>query len=248
MIFIFTIFNLVHVGCISQQRIKRSNARTNLATEYLKEGNSTDAITTLEMAVELNRKNAKAHEKLALAYSSKGAYELADKSFRKSLKLEDSPETHNNYGLMLLYQGQYEEAIQHFEAAVRNLTYRNTALALNNLGYTYFLKGDLKSAEFYLRDAVHRAPNLCQARKNLGDVLKAATKYGESINQFQDLKGSCKEMSQVASLEIANNQIELEQFSLACMELQDLMVVVTDTKLAQSASDRLSIACQISTH
>ena len=246
MIFIFTIFNFIHVGCISPQRIKRSEARTNLATEYLKEGNPTDAITTLQMAVELNRRNAKAHEKLALAYSSKGAYELADKSFRRSLQLENSPETHNNYGLMLLYQGQYEDAILHFEEAASDLTYRNTALTLNNLGYTYFLKGDLKSAEFYLRDAVHRAPNLCQARKNLGEVLKVATKYGESINQFQDLKGSCKDMSQIASLEIAKNQIELEQYALACMELQDLMVVVTDSKMAQLASESLSIACQTS--
>ena len=244
MIFQIALLYFIGMGCISQQRIKRSEARTNLATEYLKEGNATDAITTLEMAVELNRKNAKAHEKLALAYSSKGAYELADKSFRRSLKLEESPETHNNYGLMLLYQGQYLGAIEHFEAAVSDLTYRNTALALNNLGYTYFLKGDLKSAEFYLRDAVHRAPNLCLARKNLGEVLKAATKYGESINQFQDLKGSCKEMSQLASLEIANNQIELEQFSLACMELQDLMTVVTDTQLAQLASEKINVACQ----
>ena len=240
----FVLFGFLQIACISPQRIKRSEARTNLATEYLKEGNTTEAIKTLEMAVELNRRNPQAYEKLALAYSSKGAYELADGAFRKSLKLDDSPETHNNYGLMLLYQGQYEEAITHFEKAIASLTYRNTALALNNLGYTYFLKGDLKSAELYLKDAVNRAPNLCQARKNLGEVLHAATKYGESINQFQDIKGSCKEMSQIASLEIAKNQIELEQFSLACLELQDLMVVVTDTQLAQLASEKLSIACQ----
>ena len=65
MIFQIALLYFTSMGCISQQRIKRSEARTNLATEYLKEGNATDAITTLEMAVELNRKNAKAHEKLA---------------------------------------------------------------------------------------------------------------------------------------------------------------------------------------
>ena len=55
-------------------------------------------------------------------------------------------------------------------------------------------------------------------------------------------------MSQLASLEIANNQIELEQFSLACMELQDLMTVVTDTQLAQLASEKINVACQAPTY
>ena len=34
---IFFIFHFLHISCISPQRIKRSDARTNLATEYLKE-------------------------------------------------------------------------------------------------------------------------------------------------------------------------------------------------------------------
>ena len=69
---------ILSIACVSQERMRRSDARTNLATEYLKEGNSTDAISTLEEAIKLNRKNAKAHEKLALAYASKEAYELAE--------------------------------------------------------------------------------------------------------------------------------------------------------------------------
>ena len=43
MIFQIALLYFTGMGCISQQRIKRSEARTNLATEYLKEGNPTDA-------------------------------------------------------------------------------------------------------------------------------------------------------------------------------------------------------------
>ena len=100
---------------------------------------------------------------------------------------------------------------------------------MNNLGYTYFLKGDLKSAEFYLRDAVNRAPNLCLARKNFRRGIEGSHEVWRVNQSFSRSQRFCKEMSQLVSSEIANNQIELEQFSLACMELQDLMTAVTDT-------------------
>ena len=235
---------LLSIACVSQERMKRSDARTNLATEYLKEGNSTDAIRTLEEAIKLNRKNAKAHEKLALAYASKEAYELAEEEFKSSLKIEFYPETANNYGLLLTSLGRYPEAVVQFENAIADLTYRNTAIALNNKGYAEYLNTDYQNAVKSLESAIRRAPNLCQARYNLGLVHDKLEANAQALEHFQVATKLCGEAALGAYYQTALIQLKLNQKSLACSDLQFVVEKAAGTPLATQAAEKLPLACQ----
>jgi type IV pilus assembly protein PilF len=229
---------------LSQERMRRSEARTNLATEYLKEGNNTDAIRTLEEAIKLNRRNAKAHEKLGLAYASKEAYELAEEQFLQSLKIEFFPETANNYGLLLTSLGRYDEAILQFDTAIADLSYRNTAIALNNKGYAQYLSTHYTGAIDSLERSIKRAPNLCQARYNIGLAHEKLESNTEALEHFQIAIDLCGEEAIGAYYQSALIQLKIDQPTSACADLQFVVEKAAGTSLATQAAKKLPLACQ----
>ena len=126
---------LLTFGCVTAQKQQRAESRIMLGSAYLKEGDIPGAIGMLQEATQFNPRSAEAWEKLGLAYYAQGAPERAEQAFKRALKIEpDRAETNNNYALILLDQQRYDDAITHFEVASADLSYRNTAMVLSNLG------------------------------------------------------------------------------------------------------------------
>ena len=230
-------------GCVTQQQIRRSQSRTELGTAYLVEGNASQAIRTLVEATKLNPRNAKAWEKLGLSYASQGAYDKAEDAFLKSLKLEKRAETHNNFGLMLLAIKRYEEAIPHFEEASTDITYRNIAISLNNLGQTYHLLGRNQEAIRSLTNAIRRAPNLCQARFLRGVIHKDLKMHGKALSDFQEVIRLCGENAFGAYFQAAVLLIENSDLPAACSYLQTIQREVPNTPLSFQAKQTHNEVC-----
>ena len=240
MIFLFcTLF----WGCVTQQRIKRSQSRTELGTAYLVEGNAAQAIQVLEEAVRLNPRNPRAWEKLALSYAAQGAIIEAEKAFLKSIKIEDRAETHNNYGLMLLSQKRYLEAIPHFETASADVTYRNIAISLNNLGQSYFLLGRYQESLRSLNNAIRRAPNLCQARFVRGMVHEKLMQDAKALNDYEEVIRLCGDKVFGAYYQAALLLIKREDRPAACAYLQTIQREVPNTPLSYKAIDQIKEVC-----
>ena len=239
---IFLLFTLLF-GCITQQRIRRSQARTELGTAYLVEGSAPQAIKTLQDATKLNPRNSHAWEKLGLSYASQGAYDKAEDAFERSLKVEERAETHNNFGLMLLAMERYQDAIFHFEAASTDITYRNIAISLNNLGQTYYVLGRHQEALRSLTNAVRRAPNLCQARFLRGVVHRELHMNGKALSDFQEVIRLCGENAFGAYFQAAELLIENEDIPAACSYLQTIQREAPNTPLSSQAKQTHTEVC-----
>ena len=86
---------------------------------------------------------------------------------------------HNNFGMILLSQGKYDEAITSFQNALK--INPNFSMLLNNIGKAYKHKGNYPQAELYLKKAIKNLPDFEIAQANLGEVYFLQKRYDEAI-------------------------------------------------------------------
>jgi len=185
-----------------ESRAERSEARGALGRAYLQEGSLEAALQAFQEAVALDGGNWMAWSYMGLVLAEKHKPEDAEKALAKGIrKAEGNAEAYLNYGLFLFGQGRVDEAIAQYELALEDLTYRNPALVLNNLGFALMARGDAAGAVRVLKDAVQRAPNLCAARFNLGLALDRSGDASGAIGMFREVIELCGEQVPGAYLE-----------------------------------------------
>jgi hypothetical protein len=90
---------------------------------------------------------------------------------------------HNNLANALLAQGRVDEAVAHYQEAIRlKPDYGN---AHYNLGIANFQRGDYSEAVARFREAVRLKPKSAEACNNLGAALAKAGQTNEAIAQFE---------------------------------------------------------------
>lgn len=128
------------------------------------------------------------------------AYEMA-KSYIEANKLKEAAQEANRTGLDLVNQGNVEEGITYFEKALEyanqyhekmDNSYVSGTLfsdAYNNIGYAYYLLGNLELSKFNLEKALSIEPNDAYEYSNmgntyldLGDKVKALKQYELAID------------------------------------------------------------------
>lgn len=90
---------------------------------------------------------------------------------------------HNNLGLLLLDRGRSDEAIGHYEAALRIKP--DDDYAYNNRGNAYVAKGDMERAERDFIAALEIEPLNTEARSNLGNVYASRGRWEEAAQQYR---------------------------------------------------------------
>jgi type IV pilus biogenesis/stability protein PilW len=191
-LFRIVLMALLVTGCVTQKRQSKAQARVRLGTAYLKEGTTELAIATLREATEMDPRNVDAWDHLALALMKRGALDQAESSFKTALKLNpESAQVNLNYSFLLINTDRSAEAIAALEMALKDLTYRQPAKILNNLGYACLLDGQIVRAILHLREAVIRSPNDCQAWFNLGIAQEKNKLPKDAIDSFDRVIMTC---------------------------------------------------------
>ncbi len=139
----------------TEKDARRLDIYTALAADALAQNNLNVAFSEANKALAVDADSAKANDIMALVQARMRDDTKAEKYFRRALAADPgNSESHNNFGVFLCERGRIDEAISHFDAAVKNPLYRTPDRANLNAGQCLGKKGDYAGAERYFRAAL----------------------------------------------------------------------------------------------
>ncbi|MFQ5469695.1 MAG: tetratricopeptide repeat protein [Gammaproteobacteria bacterium] len=94
-----------------------SGPYANLGIIYYNDGNLTAAEIALNKAIEINKKNAMAHNQLGIIYRSQGEFEKARTSYRKAIQIDPQYAlAYYNLGILYeLYLRDFRRAVEYYK-------------------------------------------------------------------------------------------------------------------------------------
>ena len=238
-------FAIAMAGCVSAKKQHQSTSRTELGSAYLREGNGAAAVGVLEEAVQLDRRNWQAWDKLGLAYFAQGAPEKSEEAFKKGLSLApEKAEINNNYGLILVKMDRIPEAIERFEVGSKDITYRQPALVLSNLGYALHLDGQHTKAILVLDVAIQRSPKLCQARYHRGLAREAVDRPDKALLDYKVVIEVCGKNAPGAYFYAAKLLLDSGDREGACHYLASATASNSESLVGDAAIELANAECR----
>lgn len=218
-------------------------AHANLGQMLVDSRKYKEAVPELEQAISLTPDQEMLHVSLGRAYLNLGEDEKSIKSFEEALKLERSPIVLNDIAYFLAVKGvQLDKALGYAESAVTsvanslrnveaaNLTIddlRNVAsLAAywDTLGWVYYQKGDLDTAEKYLKAAWmlqqhsevgHHVGAVAEKRGNKAEAIRLYAQGAVAERTVPEARESLLKLTSAAAIEklLATAKTELPAYN-----------------------------------
>ena len=150
----------------------------NLGVVYGKAGNSAQAITDFDRAIEINPKSARAYHNLGVTYRKLGNYAQAITDFDRAIEINpEYAEAYYSRGVTHGKLGDHRQAISDYDRAIG--INPELALAYINRGAAYHELGDQKQAISNYDRAIEINPKYAETYNNRGIA------YGELGNRTQ---------------------------------------------------------------
>lgn len=158
-----------------------------LARGYLDQEDLASAKRHLNNASAIDRNNAEVSSIWGLVYAREGEADLADESFRRSLRLDGSnSQARNNYAAFLFANGRYEDAYEQLGIVVRDTEYPARPQAFENLGLAALRIGAVDDAEAAFSRAVQLNSNQVRSILELAGVSLIKQDYRQAANYYRN--------------------------------------------------------------
>jgi len=145
---------------------KAAETNTALGRQYLERGQYEISLEKLRRAVAYDETYAPAHTMLGI-----GDRPAAEAAYRKAVRCDPGDgAVNNNLGAFLCGIGKREEADGFFRTAIADPFYQTPQIAMSNAGSCALERGDLDTAESYLRQSLQREPRLAAALLPMAEV------------------------------------------------------------------------------
>lgn len=146
-------------------------------------GDRNYARQALSKALEMDPEHAGAHQELGLTFMAMGDTGQATHHFRKATSLNENLwRSWNALGVIADIEKRYTAAIDNYMSAL--IGNPNSAVVMNNIGYSYYLSGDLQEATRWLGRAIMSDPEYKPAVKNLALLYAREGWYQEAVKTF----------------------------------------------------------------
>jgi len=182
---------------------KRARIRMQLASSYYADGQLSNALDQVKLALQAVPDLAEAFTLRGLILAAQGDDAPAAESFRRALELRPQDgDTLHNYGFFLCQRGRYAEADEQFNRAFNAPQYRNGARTLLVQGVCQSRSGDLARAEATLTRAYEIDAGNPATAVNLADVLYRRGEFERARFYVRRVNGSA-ELQNAESLWLA---------------------------------------------
>lgn len=202
-IFIFSIALFSGCQTVSPQNKSQAEDYLDSSKSLVAAGDYRQSLRELFAANELDPNNAQVHYLLGAVYLF-GFHKLEDATAetRKAISLSPKgyPEAENLLGVLLMEQGNLDEAIVHLNKAASNLLYDTPYFANQNLGMAFAKKGETHKSIAYFEQALKDNPTLCTAYPPLAEQLQRAQSYDEAQRTLKKCLDICGQSVQDAAL------------------------------------------------
>jgi type IV pilus assembly protein PilF len=150
---------------------KAAETNTALGRQYMERGQYEISLEKLKRAIAFDETYAPAHTMLGVLYETIGERDLAEAEYRKAVRHDpEDGSVNNNLGAFLCGVGKREEADQYFRTAIDDPFYETPQVAQSNAGSCALERGDLDTAETYLRQSLKRDPRMAAALLPMAEV------------------------------------------------------------------------------
>jgi type IV pilus assembly protein PilF len=159
----------IHTGEPSEYAAEQNY---QLGTQYFSNGSYELARDRLERAIEIDPKYAEAHSMLAMTYVQLDSIRLATESFNRAVRLEpDNFGIRNAYAVFLCTQGQFDDAREQFDKAIKVRENDNPEVMMTNAGVCMGQNSDYELAEQYFRAALSVRPTYGEALIQMASLM-----------------------------------------------------------------------------
>lgn len=175
---------------------KAVERRVSLARQYIGEGNWEAAKRNLQLANQIDSNSSQVHEAFALVYQSTGEIELAEDSFKKSIRLDKAcSRCRNNYAAFLATQERYEEAEKQLDYVVKDTLYNARPMAFVNLGLCRQKLFDPQGAEEAFVRALSMDRTNRTALLEVANIRFEAGDYPSATQYYENYKRVARQQS-----------------------------------------------------
>lgn len=175
-------------GCANE---KAAGIHLNSGIAFLESQQYSSALKELVEAQKLNPDDPVIHYYLGILYHVRGLPKETIRELEKAISLKpDYSDAYNYLGLVYDGQGQYDQAIASFKKAVANVLYETPSFAWNNMGWSYFKKGDFGAAAEAFKEAIRLEPNTFNHavfENNIGRSLLEKGDFDSAISHFNQV-------------------------------------------------------------
>ena len=163
-----------------------AEAHHDLGVEAVRAGRPQEALHEFEEALKLDPNFAEAHRGRGLVLEfGFGKLPEAEAEYRKALELKPAyPEAQNDLGQLLARTGRGAEAIDHFDAALADMFYREPWVARCNRGQALWRLGRRDEGIAEMKACLKVAPAYCAGHRALGLVHAEAGRLKEAVDEF----------------------------------------------------------------
>jgi len=168
---LFCLFLFACSTAPTTEDIKKAESHNKRGASFLNNGDLNKAFVEFQEALKANPEDKETLNYLGYISYRYGKNKEAESYYKKALAIDPNySEAVNNLGVTYAALGQWDEAIDQFNTALKDPTYRTPERAYSNLGFVHYMKEEYREAEKALMEALVRNPVSARALYVLGLV------------------------------------------------------------------------------